>query len=116
MALTRKSWAGSAPETRPGRRWFPSIDGDWRDDAACLGVDSEIFFSQAVESIATAKEVCCGCPVRAECLDFALTNRERYGIWGGRTEQSRALLAARIAARADRPAGGPGDDDGPVAA
>lgn len=68
---------------------------DWRDQAACTGHDPELWFPQTRRTPATtqAKRICAGCPVRGECLAFALDNRIEHGIWGGLTE--RASRAAR---------------------
>jgi WhiB family redox-sensing transcriptional regulator len=60
---------------------------DWMDDAACKGLKSVSFFpeesfnSEAPKAIA----VCRACPVRVDCLDFAVQNSIQYGIWGGMT-------------------------------
>jgi WhiB family transcriptional regulator, redox-sensing transcriptional regulator len=75
--------------------------GDWADDAACREVgDWAMFFPERGGSPALAKTVCARCPVRDECLDYALDHhiRER-GVWGGMTEKERAaLLRSRRAA------------------
>jgi WhiB family redox-sensing transcriptional regulator len=78
--------------------------GGWLARAACRGMDPELFFPDRGESTEPAKAVCAACPVRAECLDYALTNGERFGVWGGASERERRALRrdrAR-AARADR--------------
>jgi WhiB family redox-sensing transcriptional regulator len=49
-----------------------------------------------------AKRVCAACPVRQECLDYALRVREQYGIWGGLTEVERRALASERRATDDR--------------
>jgi WhiB family redox-sensing transcriptional regulator len=76
-------------------RW--RLDDDWRDRAACASVDPDLFFpvgvtGPAVDQIAAAKAVCGECPVRAECLDFAITTNQEYGIWGGTSEEERRVL------------------------
>lgn len=71
--------------------------GPWIDRAACAGVDPELFFPDRGESTAPAKAVCAGCPVRAECLDHALVNVERFGIWGGTSERERRAIRLRRA-------------------
>jgi WhiB family redox-sensing transcriptional regulator len=45
-----------------------------------------------------AKAICAGCPVKAECADYAIRAREPYGVWGGLTEEEREALYARIPA------------------
>ena len=66
----------------------------WRLLAACRDADPELFFpvslsGPALEQIAQAKAICAGCPVRRQCLDFALDIRQDHGVWGGMTEQER---------------------------
>lgn len=62
---------------------------DWQDDASCRDVDPGIFFPERGQSTREAKRVCAGCPVRIECLTFALTNNERFGVWGGLSDTER---------------------------
>lgn len=62
---------------------------EWWDYANCLGVGGDRFFPERGESTREAKEVCQGCEVREECLDFAITNSEKHGIWGGLSERQR---------------------------
>lgn len=64
----------------------------WMRDAACAGMDVELFFPARGESTATIKATCAGCPVAAECLDYALRNGEKFGIWGGTSERERRRL------------------------
>ena len=70
----------------------------WKDVAACRGVNGRDFFSPAQgerrrerrDREARAKDVCRGCAVRGECLEAAIANDERYGVWGGLTDAERA--------------------------
>jgi WhiB family redox-sensing transcriptional regulator len=64
----------------------------WRELAACRGTDLSLFFPSRVESAGAARRVCAQCPVRQPCLDYALSNRISYGIWGGLTERERRAL------------------------
>lgn len=68
---------------------------EWQVDAACRGVDPEIFFPGPDEEhrVAAALSVCASCPVRPRCLAFALSREQRYGIWGGLTEKQRRRLS-----------------------
>jgi hypothetical protein len=59
------------------------LNENWQDDANCLGVDPDLFFPERGASTREAKEVCRGCVVRGECLEFALQNGEKFGIWAG---------------------------------
>ena len=67
----------------------------WTADAACSGAEPSVFFVDHGRSGEEAKAICHGCPVRSECLDYALENRERFGIWGGMTEKQRRAEARR---------------------
>lgn len=67
-------------------------DGSWQDEANCLGVDPDLFFPGQGGSTREAKEVCRGCPVRLQCLEFAIDNGEKFGIWGGLSERERRKL------------------------
>ncbi len=67
-------------------------DPDWHDHANCLGVDPDLFFPERGASTREAKEVCRGCEVRHDCLEFALQNGEKFGIWGGLSERERRRI------------------------
>ena len=70
----------------------------WQDRALCAEVDGELFFPAKGGSTREAKQVCRGCEVRAECLEYALENDERYGIWGGLSGRQRRKLSRRAQA------------------
>jgi WhiB family redox-sensing transcriptional regulator len=76
-------------------------DRAWQDQANCLGVDPDLFFPERGASTREAKEVCKGCEVRQQCLDYALANGEKFGIWGGLSERERRRLR-RQRAQANR--------------
>jgi len=65
---------------------------DWRQDALCAQIDTDMFFPGKGESTADAKRACMTCPVRTQCLEDALANNERYGVWGGKSERERRRL------------------------
>ncbi len=65
---------------------------DWRDSALCAEVDPDAFFPEKGGSTRLAKGICRKCLVKAECLRSALTNDERFGIWGGLSERERRRL------------------------
>jgi len=77
----------------------PVADLSWHDRAACLGSDPNVFFPERGESTTAAKQVCATCSVRDECLEYALVNRIKFGIFGGKSERERRAL--RKAARPD---------------
>lgn len=64
----------------------------WQAYGNCLGVDPALFFPERGASTAPAKAVCAGCVVKTECLDYALTHGEKYGIWGGKSERERRRM------------------------
>ena len=59
-----------------------------------------MFFPDSESDAAPALEVCAVCPVREECLEFALTTRQYDGVWGGTTESDRKRIRRRRAAAA----------------
>ncbi len=65
---------------------------DWKARANCLGVDPDLFFPERGMSTREAKEVCRGCVVREDCLEYALANGEKFGIWGGLSERERRRI------------------------
>jgi WhiB family redox-sensing transcriptional regulator len=69
-----------------------NLERGWQDQANCLGVDTDLFFRERGASTREAKEVCKGCIVRGECLEYALANGEKFGIWGGLSERERRRL------------------------
>ena len=74
------------------------LDGrPWAAYAACRGADPDLFFPGEGEDAEAAVRICGGCPVRAECLEWALETRVRYGVWGGTTERDRRRLVRRTA-------------------
>jgi WhiB family transcriptional regulator, redox-sensing transcriptional regulator len=68
------------------------LDKSWQDLANCLGVDPDLFFPERGASTREAKEVCRGCVVREDCLEYALANGEKFGIWGGMSERERRRI------------------------
>ena len=64
----------------------------WQEQALCAETDPEAFFPEKGGSTREAKRVCGGCAVRTECLEAALANDERFGIWGGLSERERRRL------------------------
>lgn len=86
---TRRATTTAAPD---GTRNY-----DWRDDANCATVDPELFFpngrgGQIAQQTRQAKKVCRGCPVRVECLRWAVETGQTTGVWGGLSELERRPL------------------------
>jgi WhiB family redox-sensing transcriptional regulator len=67
----------------------------WQELALCAQTDPEAFFPEKGGSTREAKKVCLSCDVRGECLEYALSNDERFGIWGGLSERERRKLKKR---------------------
>ena len=83
---------------------MPTYD-DWRHRAACRDRDPELFFpvsdmGPGARQTEQAKAVCARCPVRAECLEYALDNALDHGIYGGTTESERRTLRRRAVRKA----------------
>ena len=75
-------------------------DRGWQARANCMGVDPDLFFPERGASTREAKEVCRGCVVREDCLEFALATNQESGVWGGTTEDERRKLRKQwLAAR-----------------
>ena len=83
-------------------------DSRWRNDAACRNSDTDLFFpvgmtSDAVEETRAAVALCRRCPVREQCLEFAMVTNQRDGIWGATSEEDRRhMRSAWLAARRRR--------------
>ena len=69
----------------------------WQERSACYGLDPEVFFPTTEEEAGLALSYCNACTVRETCLAWALQNGERYGVWGGTTEQQRRRLMRHVA-------------------
>ena len=67
----------------------------WQVDSLCAQTDPEAFFPEKGGSTRDAKKICTSCEVRAQCLEYALENDERFGIWGGLSERERRKLRRR---------------------
>jgi WhiB family redox-sensing transcriptional regulator len=84
----------------------------WREAAACRGDPPERWHPPRGAAIAPLRHVCERCPVRCECLDFALRSGEKIGVWGGTSERERRRIrrrgigAAEALAEVDAGAGG----------
>ncbi len=67
-------------------------DLGWQERALCAQTDPEAFFPEKGGSTREAKKVCRACEVQEECLEYALTHDERFGIWGGMSERERRRI------------------------
>src|SRR3954451_20922537 len=85
---------------------FLQEDRGWQLQANCLCVDPDLFFPERGASTREAKEVCRGCVVRDDCLEYALANGEKFGIWGGMSEREPRRLPRQRATPRRAAAGG----------
>ena len=95
--------ASTDAQMRPLAEWaddlaglFDAVDQDWQEQALCAQTDPEAFFPEKGGSTREAKRICRACGVRDECLEYALENDERFGIWGGLSERERRRLKKEI--------------------
>lgn len=68
---------------------------NWRTQAACRGLDTDIFFPASDADAGPARAVCATCPVREACLEWAIATRQEEGVWGGLTDGERRRLRRR---------------------
>ncbi|MFN2486693.1 MAG: WhiB family transcriptional regulator [Acidimicrobiia bacterium] len=83
---------------------------EWRELAACRDSEPSLFFpigstGPAIDQIAAAKEICLGCGVAEDCLQYALESNQESGVWGGYAEDERRRLRKRWLAERRRRAG-----------
>jgi len=67
----------------------------WMRDGKCRGIDPAEFFPSDGLGVDRARRVCDDCPVRAECLEYALEYRIEHGVWGGASERERRRILRR---------------------
>jgi len=65
---------------------------EWMTGGVCAQVDPELWFPEKGGSTQQAKALCACCPVRPECLAYALAHDERFGVWGGASERDRRRM------------------------
>jgi WhiB family redox-sensing transcriptional regulator len=61
-------------------------------DASCRDTNATAFFPSDGSGVEAVQRVCAHCPVRLDCLEYALTNRLDYGVWGGTSERERQRI------------------------
>ena len=77
----------TAAEAAPSTAWY--------ELALCAQTGADFFFPEPGTSLRDAKRLCGACEVRAGCLEYALANDERFGVWGGLSESERSALRPR---------------------
>ena len=83
---------GYEPDPQPAAPSTAFHAQPWAEDALCAQTDPEVFHPEKGGSTREAKAVCAQCFVQAECLTWAMTNDERFGVWGGLSERERRAL------------------------
>ena len=83
----------------------------WIERSSCIGEDPELFFpvgitGPAIEQATKAIAICNRCPVRAECLEWALDTCQDAGVWGGLDEEDRREIRRARRREAAAAAGG----------
>lgn len=71
---------------------------EWHEQANCAGTDGDQFFPEKGGSVREAKRICSRCNVRQQCLEWALANDERFGVYGGLSETERRAIKKKAAA------------------
>lgn len=80
---------------------------DWMNDGLCRQTGAALFFPEGrggaiAVQIEDAKKVCNRCPVQEACLQWALETGQRYGVWGGMSEDDRDGMYATAESQAER--------------
>jgi WhiB family redox-sensing transcriptional regulator len=83
-----------------GRALLPLLNPgpDW-EKALCRQVDPDLWFPEKGGSTRDPKAICADCPIRPECLEYALEKDERFGVWGGMSERERRRIKRERAQR-----------------
>lgn len=76
---------------------YKYVDQPWMARSSCAGLDASMFYPgpDDAEELALAQQVCAGCEVRAECLEYALVMNEIHGVWGGVSATERRKMRGR---------------------
>ena len=83
-------------EVRQSPLSFAPGSKGWQQVAACRGIDASVFFPEDENDDAhIAKKICGNCPVAQPCLEYAITVREKDGVWGGATQRERRSIIRR---------------------
>lgn len=83
----------------PASRRNDTSNQTWMDDASCAQIAPDDWFPEKGELSKEVRRICAACPVRLQCLEYALRNEEQFGIWGGHSAvELRKLRKVRISA------------------
>jgi WhiB family redox-sensing transcriptional regulator len=68
------------------------MDTDWMSEGNCSAVPPSTFFPSDGVGVDAARKICLDCPVKRQCLEYALANRIDHGVWGGTSERERRRI------------------------
>ena len=68
------------------------MDSNWMASGMCADKPPSLFFPSDGVGVEVAKRLCATCPVKSQCLDYALDNRIDHGVWGGTSERERRRI------------------------
>ena len=71
------------------------MDADWMSAGKCRELSPSIFFPSDGVGVEVARRICADCPVKAPCLEYAMSNHIDHGVWGGTSERERRRIARR---------------------
>ena len=91
-SAARRRYVATAKGGRLAVRTLASRDKAWLDRGACRGLEPQIFYPEEDDDAGEAKSICAECRVKVTCLEYALTFREKDGVWGGATERERRRI------------------------
>jgi len=80
---------------------FPALRREeWMASAVCSQIGGDMWFAEKSEwaTVVQAKILCRQCPVRTQCLAYAMENNERFGVWGGLSPRQRRRLKSEYGA------------------
>lgn len=90
---------------RPGSMLRALARGGWQERGTCRQTDPELWFADTSRRTkARAASICGSCPVRRQCLSWAVVFDEEYGVWGGLDAAERLPLHRRLATGEPLPA------------
>lgn len=73
-------------------------DTSWMANGNCANKAPDFFFPSDGVGVELARHVCATCPVKTQCLEYALENRIDHGVWGGTSERERRRILKRRSA------------------
>ena len=77
-----------------------NLETEWMAAGNCANEKPSLFFPSDGVGVDRARQVCVDCPVKTECLEYALVNRIDHGVWGGTSERERRrIIKARARER-----------------